>query len=385
MKQYQTYMYIATEANGGGIQILDMADPENPELLGVYTTGINHEHTLQVDAARARLYCNGTRLNSTQTGLRILSLADPVNPFDLGGYTTDYVHDCWPRGDTLFASCIYSRTMRVLNVANPAAITEITSWTYPGAMTHSADTSPDGRYLYVCDETNYGTLKVFDISDLMAHPQILELTVNPLSIVHNVHVKGDTAFVAWYTEGIHLFDVADPSCPAEFGWYDTYAGYSGGYHGVWEIAPRFPSGTFIASDMTSGLYVFRTNPNYGIAKLKIVTPTNTPIALAEVTAMGEPDSTRSQNLGIARLALSPGPHTLRVKKFGYKSVVLTVSTVKGGHDSLYVVLPPEPLADLTGTVRRDTDAAPLLGADVELENTWVEGESTAGGAYTLFG
>src|SRR4030095_5966207 len=69
MKQYQTYVYVATEANGGGTQIIDMADPENPELRGVYTTAINHEHTLQVDAARARLYCNGTRLNSSQTGM----------------------------------------------------------------------------------------------------------------------------------------------------------------------------------------------------------------------------------------------------------------------------------------------------------------------------
>src|SRR5436853_1674739 len=91
MKQYQTYVYVATEAAGGGIQIIDMADPEHPELLGVYTTGINREHTLEVDAARGLLYANGSRLNSIPMGMRILSLADPVNPVGIGGYPADYL------------------------------------------------------------------------------------------------------------------------------------------------------------------------------------------------------------------------------------------------------------------------------------------------------
>ena len=385
MKQYLTYVYVSTEANGGGIQIIDMQDPENPQLLGVYTTGFNREHTLEVDPVRALLYCNGTRLNSIQTGMRILSLADPLEPFEVGAYTADYVHDCFPRGDTLFASCIFSNTMRVLDVSTPAAISEITSWTYPGAKTHSAETSPDGRYLYVCDETNYSTLKVFDIQDVQTHPQIMEFTVNPLAIVHNCHVKGDTAFVAWYTEGIRLFDIADPSCPAQFGWYDTYPGRSGGFHGVWELAPRFPSGTFIASDITSGLYVFRTDPNYGIVKVKIVDPAQTPIAGADVTALGEPDSTRSQNLGFARLALAPGLHTLQIRKFAYETASAVVSTTRGSHDSILVVLQPKPLATVTGVVRRASDSAPLLDADIDLEDTPLSGESTAGGAFTVLG
>jgi choice-of-anchor B domain-containing protein len=384
MKQYLTYVYVSTEAVGGGIQIIDMADPEQPQHIGTYTTGFNRAHTLQVDPARALLFCNGTRLNSTQTGMRILSLADPVNPVDVGGYTPDYVHDCFPRGDTLFASCIFSATMRVLNIANPASITEITSWTYPGAFTHSAETSKDGKYLYVCDELNYGTMKVFDIQDLLAHPQILEITVNPLAIVHNIHVKADTGFVAYYTEGIRLFDLSDPTLPAEFGHYDTYAGYSGGFHGVWEIA-RFPSGTFIASDINSGLYVFRSNPNYGIVKVRVADPSMNAIRDADVTAIGGSDSTRTQASGMVRLALSPGSHTLRVKRFAYKTAIVPVTVAKGAHDSMLVTLQPEPLATVTGVVRRASDSAPLEDADLEMEGTPLETSSTSGGDYTLIG
>ena len=385
MKQYRTYVYVSTEAQGGGIQIIDMANPELPQLRSVYATGFNHEHTLEVDSTRALLFCNGTRLDAAQTGMRILSLADPLNPVDVGGYTADYVHDCFPRGDTLFASSIYNGIMRVLNIANPAAITEITSWTYPKAFTHSAETSKDGKYLYVCDELNYGTMKVFDIHDLMAHPQIMEITVNPLAIVHNIHVKADTGFVAYYTEGIRLFDLSDPTLPAEFGYYDTYAGFSGGFHGVWEIAPRFPSGTFVASDMGTGLYVFRTNPNYGILKVRVVDPTTGLLPGADVTAMGETDSTRTQGSGAVRLALSPGSHTLRVKKFGYTSVIWPVSMAKGAHDSILVTLQPEPLATVTGVARRSSDSAGLEGADLEMEDTPLGVESAAGGAYSMPG
>lgn len=385
MKQYRTYVYVSTEAQGGGIQIIDMANPELPQLAGVYATGFNREHTLEVDSTRALLFCNGTRLNTTQTGMRILSLTNPLSPVDVGGYTAEYVHDCFPRGDTLFASCIFTGVMRVLNIANPASITEITSWTYPKAFTHSAETSKDGKYLYVCDELNYGTMKIFDIHDLIAHPQIMEITANPLAIVHNIHVKADTGFVAYYTEGIRLFDLSDPALPAEFGYYDTYAGYSGGFHGVWEIAPRFPSGTFVASDIGTGLYVFRTNPNYGILKVNVVDPTMAPVSDADVTAMGETDSTRTQGSGTVRLALSPGSHTLRVKKFGFKSVVLPVTMTKGAHDSVMVTLQAEPLATVTGVARRSSDSAGLEGADLEMEGTPLGTESAAGGAYSMTG
>lgn len=385
MKQYQTYVYVSTEATGGGIQVIDMSNPEAPLLLGSYTGSFNHEHTLEVDATRALLYANGTRMNSLQTGMHILSIDDPENPVDLGAYTTDYVHDCFPRGDTLFASCISSNTMRVLDVSNPASISEIASWTYPGAKTHSAETSLDGNYLYICDETNYGTMKIFDIRNLVLPQKIMEITVNPLAIVHNVHVKADTAFVAYYTEGIRLFDISDPAYPAEFGYYDTYAGYSGGFHGVWELAPRFPSGTFIASDITSGLYVFRSNPDYGTIKVRVVDPNQFPIVGADVTALGETDSTRTQATGMVRLALGPGAHTIGVKKFGYRSSAFFLGMAKGAHDSVTVVLQPEPLASLTGVVRRGSDGASLEWADIDLMGSPLSVESNGAGGYSLSG
>ncbi|HET7499119.1 MAG TPA: hypothetical protein VFM00_12540, partial [Candidatus Eisenbacteria bacterium] len=68
MKQYRTWLYVSTEAIGGGIQIIRMTDPEHPVLVNTYTTAFNREHTVTVDTTRALLILNGTRATNTMTG-----------------------------------------------------------------------------------------------------------------------------------------------------------------------------------------------------------------------------------------------------------------------------------------------------------------------------
>ena len=385
MKQYRTWLYVSTEALGGGVQTIRMTDPEHPVLVGTYTATFNQEHTVTVDTTRALLILNGTRFSGAATGMRVLTLADPENPVDIGQYTTDYVHDSWMRGTTLYAASIISGTMRVFDLSNPAFPNPTVAWTYPGAKSHSSETSKDGRYLYVCDEINYSTLKVFDMLDPQAHPLVYETTVNPLSIVHNVHVKRDTAFVAWYTEGVRLLDITDPTLPAEWGYYDTYAGFSGGYHGVWEVAPQFPSGTFIASDIESGLYIFRANPDYGIARVRVRTAGGAPISGADVICASTADSVRTEASGDVRLALAPGARSLDVKKFGYSTKGIDATVVKGGEVTVDVTLSPLPVTVLSGTVRRSGDATPLPVAIVESEDTPIHGTSTGSGTYNVPG
>ena len=382
MKQYRTWIYISTEAPASGIQIVNMANPELPVHVATYATGFNRAHTVTVDTTRALLILNGTRQGNVQTGMRVLSLASPSSPTEVASYITDYVHDSWVRSDTLFASCISSATMRVFKL-NPPNVTELQAWTYPGARTHSAETSRDGRYLYVCDEQNYGTMKVFDIQDLSAHPLIHTITVNPLAIVHNVHVKRDTAFVSYYTEGVRLFDITDPSLPAEWGYYDTYGSFSGGFHGAWEVAPFFPSGTFIVSDIETGLYVFRATPDYGTIKVRVRDSFSMPVMGADVTRMGGPDSTRTQDRGLARLALQPGSHLLRVRKYGYNDAFASVQVTRGAHDSVNVTLSPPASSTLSGHVSQNGGGAALPGATIEGEGTPLSGTTDASGNFLL--
>jgi hypothetical protein len=246
MKQYRDYIYISTEADGGGIQIVKMTDPESPVLVNTYATNFNRAHTLEVDSTRALLYCNGTRAGLASAGMRILSLADPEHPMEVGAYGADYVHDCFPAGRARAASrarrCASwtSRTRRRF---------EIASWTYPPRPQRRAVARRAALHLR---RGGLGTMKVFDITSLSAPVQVNEVVVNPLGIAHNIHVRGDIGYMAYYTEGVRLFDLADPAYPAEFGHFDTYPGFSGGFNGVWEVAPFYPSGPFIASDIRRG-------------------------------------------------------------------------------------------------------------------------------------
>ncbi|MGE5179995.1 MAG: choice-of-anchor B family protein [Bacteroidota bacterium] len=387
MKQYRTWIYVTTEAVGGGIQIISMADPEHPVLVNTWTGSFNREHTVEVDTTRALLVLNGTRLTNTMAGMHVMSLADPANPVDLGSYNDDYVHDCWVRGTRLYAFCLSSSgAVRVFDFSNPALPVEQASWVDADAHAHSGEPSKDGRYLFVCDEVNYSTLKAFDLEDLSTHPLAWSATVNPFAIVHNVHVVQDTAFVAWYTEGVRLFDVTDPSLPAEWGYYDTYPSYSGGFHGVWEVAPRFPSGTFIASDIESGLWVFRATPDYGVVKVRARDGAGQPMGGVDVVRAGFPlDSTRTGVTGGARIALPPGSSTLRVSRFGYETQYVTDAVAVGSQDSFVVVMTPLPAATLGGVVRRAGDDALIPDAVVTVDGTPLRGTSGANGVYAIPG
>src|SRR5438093_11720473 len=164
--------------------------------------------------------------------MRILSPANPEAPVEVGHWpaaipndAAHYVHDCVPVGNRLYASSIYAGYERVLDISNPAAPVEMWSWTYPRAFyTHSSWPDSTGNYLYLADEQNGQTLRVFDIHHLTAPVRVSEWTSNPQAIVHNPYVKGHELYLANYTEGIRALDLTDPAHPAEFGWADTYPG-----------------------------------------------------------------------------------------------------------------------------------------------------------------
>jgi hypothetical protein len=79
--------------------------------------------------------------------------------------------------------------------------------------------------------------------------------------VHNVTVRGNLAYVAWYTAGAQIIDITNPEDPVIVGYLDSYTqNNNSGYAGAWGIYPYYPSGKFIISDMQTGLYVGRYAP-----------------------------------------------------------------------------------------------------------------------------
>ena len=231
MKSYRNWIYVVSEGGGTGegLQIIRMTDPEHPALAATYTANFHLAHTVSVDTARALLVCNGTRLNLgggngySQSGMRILSIANPEAPVERSYWPAIalpipdslYVHDCVMVGNRLYASSVYSGILRVLDVTDTAAPTQITSWTYPGAFTHNSWPDASGNWLYVTDEVNGQLLKIFNISNLASPVLFNGFTPNPAAIVHNAHVKGSELYLSSYTEGVRILDASDPGHPAD--------------------------------------------------------------------------------------------------------------------------------------------------------------------------
>jgi len=268
MKTYQQYAYIVNEHDTdplAGMQILDLTNLPTSALLvktyiwtdtvGGVVTPVPHAHNVSV--AGNYLYLSG---GGSYTGIRILDLTDPVNPVKAGYYSGPYIHDSYIRNDTIYASAINSGGgLDIIDARNKQNPQRIKLLQYPGSGTHNAWTTDDGRYVLTTDEIGATTksLKVWDIRDIQNPLKVGEYSVGAAT-VHNVFVKGNLAYVAWYVDGLKVFDISKPTSPQLVGYYDTFPQTPVSFiSGAWGAYPYYPSGKVIVSDNRTGLYVFR--------------------------------------------------------------------------------------------------------------------------------
>ena len=113
--------------------------------------------------------------------------------------------------------------------------------------------------IYAMQDENHGyDVKIMDVSDYnnITVLSILNSGENAQSMAHNGIIKGDFLYLAYYHDGLRVFDISDPSNPVQVCNYDTYSPSSyNSYKGAWGVYPYLPSGNIIVSDMQSGLYV----------------------------------------------------------------------------------------------------------------------------------
>jgi choice-of-anchor B domain-containing protein len=249
VKTYREFAYVTTEAQTG-LDIVDLRDPDRPVKLRTWSETFQSAHSLWIDAESGLLYANGT-----QSGMHVLDLTgDPTNPREVGRFTDFYVHDCYTRGNRLYAAAIRDGFLAILDVARPDAIRELGRFSTGGAITHNAWLTRDGRYLFTTDERAGSPLEGWD---LLASPpaRVSTYIAAPGTIPHNVMIDGERLVVSHYTEGVHMLDVSDPTRPRVMGSYDTYSGGSTGFNGAWG-AYIFPgSNLIVVSDINGGLFV----------------------------------------------------------------------------------------------------------------------------------
>jgi choice-of-anchor B domain-containing protein len=262
VKTWGPYAYVTTEAPHG-LDIVDLRNPDHPEKLRTWSDTFFSAHTLCVDDARGLLFVNGTAdHNGERIGMRVLDVQrDPADPREAGSFADFYIHDCYVRGNYLFASAIYDGFVAVLDISNPARITELTRFFTGGRFTHNSWLTSDGRYLFTTDERAGRPLEGWDLADMRNPRKVSEYIAQPGTIPHNVMIDGTRMVVSHYTEGVHLLDVSDPSRLRVLGFFDTYEGSSGQFAGNWG-AYIFPSSDLIvASDLQGGLFIIQYTGN----------------------------------------------------------------------------------------------------------------------------
>jgi hypothetical protein len=285
--------------SGDGIHIVDLSNPSTPVLLGkinptTVPNSFNTVHEITVDGNY--LYENLNSLSDRR--IKVINISNPAQPVfvrDITPNDVQWVHAVHIRNGRMYTSGWGSGAnpglTEIYDITNieaqaPRLLGQVAS----GTNTHSAWSSEDGNYLYVCREFFDGELRVYDIRNI-AQPVLTkvikaaDLGINAIC-PHNPIVKGNKLYVAWYQAGLQVFDLTNPADPQRVGQYDTYTpqfvqteaerevsnlklepwdiicgseslakALPTAYNGNWTAFPLLGADRVLLTDLATGLYI----------------------------------------------------------------------------------------------------------------------------------
>ena len=290
IKVYANHAYIVADGSGlHGIQIFDLTqlrdvtEPVTFEETAHYD-GVASVHNLALNEETGFLYSVGNSSGGETCGggIHIVDLAEPANPQFAGCFSqpgtgrngTGYTHDaqcvtyrgpdeehqgkqiCFGSNETAFS---------IADVTDPQNTEALGLATYPDvAYTHQGWLTEDHRYFFQGDELDEGggrktrTL-VWDVSDL-DDPQLAnEFWGTHESTDHNMYTLGNLLYQSNNRAGLRVLDISDPVNPVEVGYFDTVPhGDNGpGSGGSWSNYPYFESGNLIVTSRFEGLFILK--------------------------------------------------------------------------------------------------------------------------------
>ncbi|HLF64112.1 MAG TPA: choice-of-anchor B family protein [Saprospiraceae bacterium] len=265
-KTYDHYAYASADQGTTGLLIFDLQYvPDSVVLVAQNQDFWLRSHNIWIDVPNGRLYAAGPNTNSG--GTIVLDLAtDPEDPVEIGSPTLPlgYIHDIHVVDHIAYASHGSDQALSIYDFTDaedPILIRTLEDYPEPG-YNHSSWLDASGTRLVFADETWGQALKLVN-PNLTDHQstnyhlfqsQLLEN--NPNSIAHNPFIKDDLCYIAYYHDGVQIFDISDTNDITRVAYYDTYSNTNyDGYEGCWGVYPFLESGYIVASDISNGLFV----------------------------------------------------------------------------------------------------------------------------------
>lgn len=285
IKTYSHYAYlISDDSPPNSFIIADLQYlPDSVHVVYNSSTLFSRAHTLFVEDDL--LYCASVKGGqfTSQASMAVFSLTNPELPVLLRKLNDDFtltsgsVHDMLVKNDTVYASAGFDGLFvfkydRLANTFN--YINSLTSYPEQG-YNHSSAITEDSRTLIFMDEVPDAlACKSMDVSDLQNLSVNATFRSNPGATPHNPFIVGNICYIAYYQDGLHVYDVSDVNLPLEIGYFDTYYQNTPGnyqlpaYKGAWGAYPFLPSGNVLVSDMQNGLFVLDVSSLQNIVKVK---------------------------------------------------------------------------------------------------------------------
>ncbi len=267
---------------GTGVRLVDVSNPKRPTLLGAVNDLPGGTHTLTVYPNKPIIYASPGGLANGNGVEQILDVSNPAKPKVAATYTPQRIgcHDFsfYFEGKERLGFCTGGGETQIWDVADPLKPVTIAHIATPAQFPHSVATTHDGKYLVIGDEAvagndciggPTGALWIYDITNrqvpvLMGYYRAPrgQVPVGSSNVDRNTwcsahlfnFVPGTyNLVVSWYSGGMNVIDISNPSLPEEIAYYMA-TGEDKEVSNYWSA--YWYDGRIYANDRVRGLDVF---------------------------------------------------------------------------------------------------------------------------------
>jgi hypothetical protein len=250
-------LYIA--GNSSGVIVYDITDPAAPVYVRHLPSGESGAHTVLVDGdwLYAMSGFDATFVYNVSNPLTpVLRQTITVpNTFDMNS-----PHDAFAYQGRLYVSNSFGG-YSVLDITDLDNVRHLGQYEHGSYAHHSAVGTFAGRTIaFEGTEFNGSHLRVLDVTDPANIVKIGEFRLSPVTSMHNLILRGNRLYIAWYHEGLRVLDVSNPTRPRQVAHYNTYRESDPGRtDGLFEgtFGVRVPGDGYVyVADSIRGLLIF---------------------------------------------------------------------------------------------------------------------------------